>query len=124
MQQPHIDEDAMVSTAPEGFAVKFWTPNLGARVPTDLSTGIPDYSEYLSSGLWCHRGMLRAVSGNGGVIYPSQGARVWPMTLPTAVLQVYDSRRQMMGVGQEQFYGTDVAPRHGFLRKPTTAGRC
>ena len=27
---------------------------------------------------------------------------------PTAVLQVYDSRRQMIGVGREQFVGTDV----------------
>ena len=81
--------------------------------------------------------MLRAVSGNGGVTYPPQGAREWPTSLPTAALQVYDSRRHMMGAGQEQFYGTDVVPHclegqvavlhhvmAGPWRKPTTARRC
>ena len=97
----------MVSTAPEGVAAKFWTQNLGARVPTDLSTGIPDYSEYLQSGVWRHRRMLRAVSGTGG--YLSAGRyREWPTSLPTAVLQVYESRRQMLGAGREQFYDPDV----------------
>ena len=88
--------------------MKFWTPNLGARVPTDLSTGIPDYSEYLTSGPWCYRRMLGAISGNGGVTYPSQGARVWPTSLSMALLDVHDSRQRMVGVGQEQFLGADV----------------
>ena len=63
-------------------------PNLGARVPTDLNTDIPHYREYLESGLWCQRGMLRSVSGTGVVTYQPrpQDARVWPESLPTAVL--------------------------------------
>ena len=73
----------MVFTAPEGVAVKFWTPNLGARVPTNLSTSIPDHSEYLDSGLWCHCRMPR-------------------------VLQVYDSLWQMVGAGRERFAEADV----------------
>ena len=101
----------MASAAATGVAVKFWTPNLGARVPTDLNTGIPDYREYLESGLWCQRRMLRSVSGTGVVTYQPrpQDARVWPESLPTAVLQVYDSQRQMLGAGQERFCGSDVA---------------
>ena len=101
----------MASAAAAGVAVKFWTPNLGARVPTDLNTGIPDYREYLESGLWCQRRMLRSVSGTGVVTYQPrpQDARVWPESLPTAVLQVYDSQRQMLGAGQERFCGSDVA---------------
>ena len=102
-------QDAVVSTAPEEVAVKFWTPNLGARVPTDLSTGIPDYSEYLQSGLWRHRRRLRVVSGTGDdVAYQQDGAREWPTSLPTAILQVCESRRQMLGAGREQYYDPDV----------------
>ena len=53
--------------------------------------------------------MLRAVSGNGGATYPPQGAREWPTSLPTAVLQVYDSRpQQMMSAGQEANHGRKV----------------
>ena len=101
----------MASAAAAGVAVKFWTPNLGASVPTDLNTGIPDYREYLESGLWCQRRMLRSVSGTGVVTYQPrpQDARVWRESLPTAVLQVYDSQRQMLGAGQERFCGSDVA---------------
>ena len=99
----------MASAAASGVAVKFWTPNLGARVPTDLNTDVPDYREYLESGLWCQRRMLRSVSGTGAVTYEPQGARAWPESLPTAVLQVYDSRRQMIGAGQERFCGSEVA---------------
>ena len=99
----------MASAAAAGVAVKFWTPNLGARVPTDLNTDVPDYREYLESGLWCQRRMLRSVSGTGAVTYEPQGARAWPESLPTAVLQVYDSRRQMIGAGQERFCGSEVA---------------
>ena len=79
--------------------MKFWTPNLGARVPTDLNTGVPDYREYLQTGLWRQRRMLRSVSGTGAVTYQP---RLWPESLPTAVLQVYDSQRQMLGAGQER----------------------
>ena len=52
--------------------------------------------------------MLRSVSGTGAVSYEPQGARAWPESLPTAVLQVYNSRRQMAGVLRERFYETDV----------------
>ena len=45
-------------------------------------------------------------AGTGAVTYEPQGTE----SLPTAVLQVYDSRRQMVGVGQERFCGSDVAP--------------
>ena len=95
----------MASAAAAGVAVKFWTPNLGARVPTDLNTDVPDYREYLESGLWCPRRMLRSVSSTGAVTYEPQphDARVWPESLPTAVLQVYDSWRPMIGAGQERF---------------------
>ena len=101
----------MASAAAAGVAVKFWTPNLGARVPTDLNTDVPDYREYLESGLWGQRRMLRSVSGTGAVTYEPQpqDARVWPESLPTAVLQVYDSRRPMIGAGQERFCGSEVA---------------
>ena len=53
--------------------------------------------------------MLRSVSGTGAVTYEPQDARVWPESLPTAVLQVYDSRRPMIGAGQERFCGSNVA---------------
>ena len=100
----------MASAAASGVAVKFWTPNLGARVPTELNADAPDYREYLESGLWCQRRMLRSVSGTGAVTYEPQGARAWPESLPTAaVLQVYDSRRPMIRAGQERFCGSDVA---------------
>ena len=101
----------MASAAAAGVAVKFWTPNLGTRVSTDLNTDVPDYREYLESGLWCQRRMLRSVSGTGAVAYVPrpQDARVWPESLPTAVLQVYDSRRPIIGAGQERFCGSDVA---------------
>ena len=42
-------------------------------------------------------------------VYEPQGARAWPESLPTAVLQVYDSRRPMIGAGQERLCGSDVA---------------
>ena len=41
--------------------------------------------------------------------YEPQGARAWPESLPTAVLQVYDSRWPMIGARQERFCGSDVA---------------
>ena len=41
--------------------------------------------------------------------YEPQGARAWPESLPTAGLQVYDSRRQMIGAGQKRFCGSEVA---------------
>ena len=89
--------------------MKFWTPNLGARVPTDLYTDVPDYREYLESGLWPAPDAEICLSGTGAVTYEPQGARAWPESLPTAVLQVYDSRRPMIGAGQERFRGSDVA---------------
>ena len=45
----------------------------------------------------------------GAVTSEPQDARVWPESLPTAVLQVYGSRPPMIGAGQERFCGSDVA---------------
>ena len=47
-----LDLDIMASSSfPAGTAVKFWVPNLGARAPVDLVTGLPDYSECVKSGM-------------------------------------------------------------------------
>ena len=43
-----VDFDISFSS---GVAVKFWVPNLAARVPANLTTGLPDYLEYVNSGL-------------------------------------------------------------------------
>ena len=45
-----LDLDVMASSSfPAGAAVKFWVPNLGARAPVDLTTGLPGYSDYVKS---------------------------------------------------------------------------
>ena len=69
------------SSFPVGTAVKFWVPNLGARVPVDLSTGLPDYSEYVRSGLWVQRRRLRVCDGTGLTAYMPEGDRSWPSML-------------------------------------------
>ena len=111
----------MASAAAAGVAVKFWTPNLGARVPTNLNMGIP--GEYLESGLWCQRRMLRSVSRTGAATYEPQGARAWPESLSTAVLQVYDSRQQtFLWKRRRPALRGALAPRDGF--EEANSGRC
>ena len=60
--------------------MKSWTTNLGGRVPIDLLTGVPDYSEYLGFGATARDSLL-----------PTAGRRVWPTHFPVATLQIYES---------------------------------
>ena len=133
VQQPLLDKTQW--SAPETVAVKLWTPNLGARVPTDLSTGVPDYSEYLESGLWCHRRRLRVVSGTDEATYEPQGARKWPSHFQQRCFRssraagrwwVQDVNSFLIlmssctvSKGKWRFCTTSWP-----LRKPATAGRC
>ena len=90
------------SSFPVGTAVKFWVPNLGARVPVDLSTGLPDYSEYVRSGLWVQRRRLRVCDGAGLTAYMPEGDRSWPDTFPVSNMKIYQTYCRMEGVTQEK----------------------
>ena len=90
------------SSIPTGVAVKFWVPNLGAHVPVSLTTGLPDYSEYVKSGLWLPRRRLRICGGSGEVAYCPDGDRSWPATFPVRNMKVYDTFCEMQGVRPEQ----------------------
>ena len=90
------------SSFPTGAAVKFWVPNLGARVPVNLTTGLPDYSEYVKSGMWVQRRRLRVCGGTGETAYMPDGDRSWPDTFPVLNIKIYDAFCQMQGVTQEQ----------------------
>ena len=84
------------------MAVKFWVPNLGAHVPVSLTTGLPDYSEYVKSGLWLPRRRLRICGGSDEVAYFPDGDRSWPATFPVLNMKVYDTFCEMQGVRPEQ----------------------
>ena len=90
------------SSIPTGVAVKFWVPNLGAHVPVSLTTGLPDFSEYVRSGLWLPRRRLRICGGSGEVAYFPDGDRSWPATFPVLNMKVYDTFCEMQGVRPEQ----------------------
>ena len=94
--------DTMTSTFSSGAAVRFWTPNLGPRVPVDLTTGLPDYSEYVNSGLWVNRRRLRACGGTGETAYIPEGDRAWPKNFPVPNLKIYPTSCPMRGVTQEK----------------------
>ena len=97
------DLDIMASSSfPMGAAVKFWVPNLGARVPVDLATGLPDYSEYVRSGLWVQRRRLRVCDGTGLTAYMPEGDRSWPDTFPVANKKIRQTYCHMDGVTQEK----------------------
>ena len=90
------------SSFPAGAAVKFWVPNLGARVPVDLTTGLPDYSEYVRSGLWVQRRRLRVCDGAGLTAYMPDGNRSWPDTFPVSNMKICQTYCHMEGVTQEK----------------------
>ena len=90
------------SSFPAGAAVKFWVPNLGARVPVDLTTGLPDYSEYVRSGLWVQRRRLRVCDGTGLAAYMPEGNRSWPDTFPVSNMKICQTYCHMEGVTQEK----------------------
>ena len=90
------------SSFPAGAAVKFWVPNLGARAPVDLATGLPDYSEYVRSGLWVQRRRLRVCDGTGLTAYMPEGDRSWPDTFPVANMKIRQTYCHMDGVTQEK----------------------
>ena len=90
------------SSFPTGTAVKFWVPNLGACVPVDLATGLPDYSEYVRSGLWVQRRRLRVCDGNGLTAYMPEGNRSWPDTFSVANMKIRQSYCHMDGVTQKK----------------------
>ena len=90
------------SSFPQGAAVKFWVPNLGARAPVDLTTGLPDYSEYVRSGLWVQRRRLRVCDGTGLTAYMPEGNRSWPDTFPVSNTKIRQTYCHMEGVTQEQ----------------------
>ena len=85
------------SSIPTGVAVKFWVPNLGAHVPVSFTTGLPDYSEYVKSGLWLPRRRLRICGGSGEVAYCPDGDRSWPATFPVLNMKMYDTFCEMQG---------------------------
>ncbi len=91
-----------------GVPVKFWTPNLGGRVPVDLNTGLPDYNDYLNSGLWCTRRRLRSCGGTGEVAYVPDGDRTWPSHFPVQNMKVYPTFCEMRGVAREE----EISPVH------------
>ena len=65
-----LDLDVMASSSfPADAAVKFWVPNLSARVPVNLTAGLPDYSEYVKSGVWLQCRRLRVCGGTGETAY-------------------------------------------------------
>ena len=86
------------SSFPAGTAVKFWVPNLGARAPVDLTTGLPDYSEYVRSGLWVQRRRLRVCDGTGLTAYMPEGNRPWPVSN----MKICQTYCHMEGVTQER----------------------
>ena len=90
------------SSFPAGAAVKFWVPNLGARMPLDLATGLPDYSEYVRSGLWVQRRRLRVGDGSGLTAYMPEGDRSWPDTFPAANMKIRLTYCHIDGVTQEK----------------------
>ena len=90
------------SSFPAGAAVKFWVPNLGARVPVDLATGLPDYSEYVRSGLRVQRRRLRVCDGTGLTAYMPEDDRSWPDTFPIANMKIRQTYCHMDGVTQEK----------------------
>ena len=90
------------SSIPTGVAVKFWVPNMGAHVPVSLTTGLPEYAEYVRSGLWLPRRRLRICGGSGEVAYLPEGDRSWPSTFPVQNLKVYDICCEMQGVSPEK----------------------
>ena len=90
------------SSFPAIAAVKFWVPNLGARAPVNLSTGNPDYSEYVRSGLWVQRRRLHVCDGTGITAYMPDGDRSWPDTFPVSNMKIYQTYCQMEGVTQEK----------------------
>ena len=93
----------MVSSSfPAGAAVKFWVPNLGARVPVNLTSGLPDYSEYVKSGMWMQRRRLRVCGGTGETAYMPDGERSSPSTFPVPNKKIYDTYCQIQGVTSEQ----------------------
>ena len=98
-----LDLDIMASSSfSSGVAVKFWVPNLGARVPVDLTTGLPDYTEYVKSGLWAQRRRLRVCGGTGETAYMPDGDRSWPDTFPVLNMKLDDTFCEMQGVTQEK----------------------
>ena len=97
------DLDIMASSSfPAGAAVKFWVPNLGARAPVDLTTRLPDYSEYVRSGLWVQRRRLRVCDGTGLTAYMPEGNRSWPDMIPVSNMKIRQTYCHMEGVTQEQ----------------------
>ena len=117
------------SSFPVGTAVKFWVPNLGARVPVDLSTGLPDYSEYVRSGLWVQRRRLRVCDGTGLIAYMPEGDRSWPDTFPVSNMKIYQTYCHMEGVTQEKVLNPLNAleilgsPHHGLRRGQSSSPR-
>ena len=83
------------SSFPAGTAVKFWVPNV------DLTTGLPDYSEYVRSGLWVQRRRLRVCDGTVTAYMP-EGNRSWPDTFPVSNMKIRQTYCQMEGMTQEK----------------------
>ena len=119
------------SSFPAGAAVKFWVPNLGARAPVNLATGLPDYSECVRSGLWVQRRRLRVCDGT--TAYMPDGDRSWPDTFPVSNMKIYQTYCQMEGVTQEKVLnplsalaggaGRAGSPHHGLRRGQSSGSR-
>ena len=67
---------------------KYWTPNLGCNIRTDLSTGVPEYSEYLNSTSWVIRSGLRHCGGDNTVSYFGSQTRKYPKAIWPAMIKL------------------------------------
>ena len=43
----------------------FWAPNMGCNIRVDLTTGVPEYINYLKSPSWMARRELRTIGEDG-----------------------------------------------------------
>ncbi|CAE7543291.1 GIP, partial [Symbiodinium necroappetens] len=99
MQVPALATDAPGSGAPvggssppqkvpPGAVQKYWTPNrpnMGCHIRVDLTTGVPEYKEYLESLSWVHRRGLRT---DGAVLYRDTVDRKRPRNASVATIKL------------------------------------
>ena len=63
------ESSPLLGEAFPGAVQKYWTPNMGCNIRVDLSTGVPEYKEYLDSISWAKRSGLRHCGGDNTVGY-------------------------------------------------------
>ena len=73
---------------PPGCVQKYWTPNLGCNIRVDLSTGVPEYKEYLDSISWVGRCGLRHCGGDNTIVYHGSQTRNYPKAIWPAMIKL------------------------------------